>query len=606
MTRISNLLQLTFLVLPVLAICGSAFAFSGAGSGTESSPYIITTVEQLQEMQDDLAAWYELGNDINASGTVGWNGGEGFVPVGQYIVDYSFTGSLDGKGFSINNLYINRIDSSAQGLFALLSSATVKNVHLVNASVRCYTGGTLARGATNASIITNCSASGTLTLRPGSEDAKSGGLIGSVGNGSHVSRCSSKVDVNADSRVQVGGLIGYLRGVEESTFLDNSYSHGTVTGNGWKQGNLLGDADGSTVDKCYSSGYIKALIGFNFRNPVITNCYWDNDKGASSSSYGGTPKSTAEMMRQGTFVNWDFDDIWDIVENETYPYIREQESIRLNDELDNDDLTFTTGGDAGWFGQDSIYQSGGSSAESGNIDDYGSSWLATTVIGPNPLSLYWKVSSELDWDFLEFYIDDVLQKKISGEVDWQQETFLIPAGTHTLKWVYKKDKATNSGSDCGWVDNVVYTNSLCVALDNCNLNFVTGGDAGWFGQTSTHYFEGGAAQSRQLDDFESSWLRTSVVGPGSLYFYWKVSSELDYDFLEFYIDDILQIERISGAVDWQPKSFWISSGTHTLKWVYKKDKDISSGSDCGWVDKVNYDDFPWILFYPALFKKSDK
>jgi hypothetical protein len=39
--------------------------FSGTGSGTESDPYIITNVDQFQEMNDDLTAWYALGNDIN-------------------------------------------------------------------------------------------------------------------------------------------------------------------------------------------------------------------------------------------------------------------------------------------------------------------------------------------------------------------------------------------------------------------------------------------------------------------------------------------------------------------------------------------------------------
>jgi len=39
-------------------------------------------------------------------------------------------------------------------------------------------------------------------------------------------------------------------------------------------------------------------------------------------------------------------------------------------------------------------------------------------------------------------------------VDWQQRSFSVPAGTHTLKWQYDKDLSVNAGSDCGWVDQV--------------------------------------------------------------------------------------------------------------------------------------------------------
>jgi len=60
-------------------------------------------------------------------------------------------------------------------------------------------------------------------------------------------------------------------------------------------------------------------------------------------------------------------------------------------------------------------------------------------------------------------------------------------------------------------------------------------------------------------------------GAGTFSFYWKVSSESSYDFLEFYIDDVHQSGRISGTVDWQCKSYNItSSGSHTLKWRYAK------------------------------------
>lgn len=316
------IMQFVRVILVFCVLAGRAFAFSGAGSGTEGDPYVITDVSQLQEMNGGLDAWYVLGSDIDASQTYTWNGGAGFVPVGS--ATDPFVGVLDGRGHTISGLYIYRINSIHQGLFGVLAGALVTNVHIVDADVTFDAhGGLLAANANQGTVIRHCSVTGTIALKPGSTDGRGGGLVGNVRTGSVVDRCWADVDVDAGNRRQVGGLVGYLRGVEPGPVASivNSYSSGTVSGTGSKQGNLLGDADGSFVGHCYSSGFGKALIGYNYRGPIITNCYWDSDKGASSSPYGGTPKTTAQMMQQTTFVAWDFVEVWGIVENETYPFL---------------------------------------------------------------------------------------------------------------------------------------------------------------------------------------------------------------------------------------------------------------------------------------------
>ncbi|MHC4455659.1 MAG: hypothetical protein ACYS0I_01000 [Planctomycetota bacterium] len=53
-------------VVGIWFLCGAAWGFSGSGSGTEGDPYVITDAYELQEMQDDLGAWYVLGNNIDA------------------------------------------------------------------------------------------------------------------------------------------------------------------------------------------------------------------------------------------------------------------------------------------------------------------------------------------------------------------------------------------------------------------------------------------------------------------------------------------------------------------------------------------------------------
>ena len=112
------------------------------------------------------------------------------------------------------------------------------------------------------------------------------------------------------------------------------------------------------------------------------------------------------------------------------------------------------------------------------------------------------------------------------------------------------------------------------------------------------FYGGSSAQSGVLGGSQSAWLQTTVVGPGTLSFNWKVSSEARLsDFLEVFVDDVLQPGSISGEVDWQPRNISIPAGSHIIKWVYSKDAYVGLGSDCGWVDKVS---FGKVSIVPAL------
>ncbi|MBA7689205.1 hypothetical protein ES703_97709 [subsurface metagenome] len=81
--------------------------------------------------------------------------------------------------------------------------------------------------------------------------------------------------------------------------------------------------------------------------------------------------------------------------------------------------------------------------------------------------------------------------------------------------------------------------SLAEALDTA-LSFAMGGSADWFAQTTMTRYDGDAAQSGDISRRQDSWMQTTVSGTGTIKFYWKVSSEEDFDFLEFYIDSSLQ------------------------------------------------------------------
>jgi hypothetical protein len=338
----------------VLILVGSSVteAFTGAGSGTEADPYIIRDVNQLQEVALDTDASYELGKDVDASATQNWNGGEGFDPID------GFGGHFDGKEHVIKDLFVDRrVDySGSVGLFGNINgTGEVKNLGLIDVNIRGPFPNSIGSLAGSSSgLITNCHATGQVY-----GNCNVGGLVGSVGNYGTLVNCYCNMTlVRADvyvSQGKAGGLVGFLSSLGT---VQKSYAKGYVTA--WYAGGLVGRNYG-TIENCYSKAHVcgsesfGGLIGFGgtvtksfSAGPVncidgcwggwgggfmgwiyqgtatITDCFWDiNTSGYTTSECGGTGKTTAEMKQQATFTNWDFVNVWGIIENETYPFLRE-------------------------------------------------------------------------------------------------------------------------------------------------------------------------------------------------------------------------------------------------------------------------------------------
>ena len=80
-------------------------------------------------------------------------------------------------------------------------------------------------------------------------------------------------------------------------------------------------------------------------------------------------------------------------------------------------------------------------------------------------------------------------------------------------------------------------------------------------------------------------LNYEVGANDSIAFYYKVSSENNYDKLFFYIDGV-EKNNWSGEVTWTRAQYAVTAGNHTFTWKYKKDSSVASGSDCAWIDFV--------------------
>lgn len=137
-------------------------------------------------------------------------------------------------------------------------------------------------------------------------------------------------------------------------------------------------------------------------------------------------------------------------------------------------LLGATGGGAGWIVTASGHQgsyAGIYAAQSPMLGHNQSSYIETTQSVPpsgGTISFWYRVSSEVQSDYLKFYIDDFTAEvgSWSGEHGWTYASFLVPEGSHTFRWEYSKDgsDALVSISDKAWVDDIVISGSIPVKL----------------------------------------------------------------------------------------------------------------------------------------------
>lgn len=275
------LLGILLLILGVIPLNPrSASAFSGAGTGAALDPFVITTCVQLQEMEDDLDAHYALGGNINCAASSSWNSGLGFDPVGDDLA--KFSGSLDGNGFTVSNLFINRADDdlgrdgddeSYVGIIGYLDGGTVRDLNVADTKVKGYeyVGG-VAGYADNEAVIENVNfnlATADNSCDPGNCVWARWGVYGGgvVGYATGV----TLTDLHTGGPVKgsgsfIGGIVGYLA---NSTLADSSAAS-NVDG-GFTVGGVAGDITGSTVTSTTASG----------------NAVGQDEGGKSSTTIGG-------------------------------------------------------------------------------------------------------------------------------------------------------------------------------------------------------------------------------------------------------------------------------------------------------------------------------
>ncbi|ASB49769.1 InlB B-repeat-containing protein [Alkalitalea saponilacus] len=275
--------------------------------------YEIATVQGMKDLlgfSGDENLKFRLSDNIDLSELPGYN------------ISYSNLSEFDGDGHTLSGIHVTQSSFySPLGLFATAHKTAIRNLRIIDV----YMSGSNSVGGlvgTNIeSVIENCAVedghiSGNVSIgglvghsRQGEiynsyaianviGQQHIGGLLGENNNNSVIANCYAICNVLAAQAA--GGLVGAGRNIT----LENSYA-------------VTLSANGSTL-----GGIVASLLS-NTDN--VYNNYWDAEISGigtcDAQGEGSEGKTTAEMLTQSTFENWDFDQVWSIVEGETYPYL---------------------------------------------------------------------------------------------------------------------------------------------------------------------------------------------------------------------------------------------------------------------------------------------
>ncbi len=346
------------------------------GEGTKEKPYIVTNEKQLCYIASEklpLDAYYKQANDIEITANF-------WTPIGGDGTG-GFSGVYDGDGHKVTGAHLENSFYKYDGLFGK-NTGTVKNL----TAEGWYTGnenvGVLA--GYNSGTIDNCNSYIEDAENKIYGTAKVGGLVGYNDCGKILNSHSS-AEVVA-SGADAGGLVGYSR----NGYIKYCYATGDATGK--KTGGLVGvvynnDRNStSTVSNCYATGRIygsanaggligsaeiydsrgKIYVEYSYsRGKIETNsssgglvggwnnrdlsrircCYYNN---ANTGNMIGFGVKVADLKKQDTFYNWDFDNVWKINSriNSGLPYLevtgeRAKTVLKGNGEEDRPYLIYT-------------------------------------------------------------------------------------------------------------------------------------------------------------------------------------------------------------------------------------------------------------------------
>lgn len=249
------------------------------GSGTESDPYLIKTVKNLNALALNVNSAKAENNGLSISYTGIYFklmadldlSGKEFTPVGQDSY-HAFNGHFDGNNHTITGLTMDRKSSMVyNGLFGYLGNqGSISNLTVKDAKVsgNYYTGAVAGYAS---GTIANCHA---INPEVSNTSSLTGGIVGvAFGN---ISDCTVTGGYIAGLGGYAGGIVGEIAGHVEGA--DNHTVYPEITRcsatdtyiEAWtpadvsRAGGVAGTVYYANISDCYFSGVIDCIEEYNF------------------------------------------------------------------------------------------------------------------------------------------------------------------------------------------------------------------------------------------------------------------------------------------------------------------------------------------------------
>lgn len=279
-------LLLSVLVITSMLPALPALASSAWDGSTKTAPSQADGIYQISSAAELawLAEESKTNSDINAVLTADIDlGNNPWTPIGIAASGYateSYTGTFDGQGHTISNLYINT-SSAFYGLFYCVYGGTVKNLNVHgNVTTTGNTAGGIV-GKLQGGNIENCSFSGSVTAKGNYVAGIVANIVTNSKAASSVTGCYNAGEINGK---YAGGILGYTTA---KAIISSCYNTGTINGTTRSAG-ISGQQTTGSISYCYNIGNSASGI-CGFSNATITNCYYLNEEtsapGGSSTGY---------------------------------------------------------------------------------------------------------------------------------------------------------------------------------------------------------------------------------------------------------------------------------------------------------------------------------
>lgn len=283
-----------------------------SGQGTESSPFIISTPEQLQALNyfgADSTLYFRLGSDIDLSAYLsqngtGYNNGCGWLPIEV------LKGNLDGAGYCIKGLWLERPYEIYAGLINLCYG-TIKRLGIEVDANKWITGwnyaGILCSWVSGRSFINDCYTKGRVraTNLLGGNNGMTrqiGGLVGD--NSGTIKNCYSSADCHFEQKDSVGSFnengVGGLVGMNDVGSIIDCYAKGKIICKFSNAGGLAGVNRG-TINNCYASGEVLSE-GRTISAGGLAGVNWQVDKNHPDAGLITLSYATGNVSANGTFA----------------------------------------------------------------------------------------------------------------------------------------------------------------------------------------------------------------------------------------------------------------------------------------------------------------